>query len=62
MGGLRDINPTNGCIGICSITKFPPTLLFRDQREAGRAEIPTVDVKGEKEQKKERCSNLTEMR
>lgn len=58
--GFREyINPTNGCIEIHSIAKLPPTLLFRDQREAGRAQIPFVDMRREKEQKKERCSNLT---
>lgn len=60
LGGLREyINSTNGCIAVCSIAKLPPTRLFRDQRKAGRAEIPFVDMRKEKEQKKERCSNLT---
>ncbi len=44
---------------MCSFAELPRTLFFKDQREAGRAEIPSVDVKTEKEQKKERCSNLT---
>ena len=59
-GGFREyIHSTSGCIGICSIAKLPPTLLFRDQSQAGRAEIAFVDMRREKEQKKERCSNLT---
>lgn len=52
LGGLRGyMNPTNGFIRICSIAKFPPTLLFRDQREMERAEVPFVDMRGEKEQR-----------
>lgn len=42
---------TDGCIGICCITSFPPTPLFRDQREAKRADIHFVEMRGEKREK-----------